>query len=109
MEEGSEAKLPQAELGVVVGEPVRFRFYGSTVRRQDAAGASLEQWKAGELEELAPIEITLPAEGRSEGDVVPVTLEARVTAVGTLELDAVPRKPRKKGERWKIELSVRTE
>jgi hypothetical protein len=109
MEEGSEAKLPAKELGVVVGEPVRFRFFGSTVRRQDTAGAELERWKDGEVEELAPIEITLPAEGRREGDVVPVTLQSRVTEVGTLELEAVPRTPAKKDERWKIELSVRTE
>ena len=30
MEEGTDAELPPHELGVVVGEPVRFRFFGST-------------------------------------------------------------------------------
>ena len=38
MEEGTEAELPPHELGVVVGEPVRFRFFGSSVRRDDRAG-----------------------------------------------------------------------
>jgi len=73
------------------------------------AGAELESWKEGELEELAPIEVTLPAEGRREGDVVPVHLEAKVTEVGTLLLEAVPTQPQKADERWKIELSVRAE
>jgi hypothetical protein len=109
MEEGTEAKLPAHELGVVVGEAVRFRFFGSSVRREDQAGTELERWKEGELEELAPIEVTLPAEGRREGDVVPVHLEARVTEVGTLLLEAVPAQPQKADERWKIELSVRAE
>ena len=93
MEEGTQATLPPHELGVVVGEPVRFRFFGSSVRREDKAGAELESWKEGELEELAPIEVTLPAQGRSEGDVVPVRLGASVTEVGTLLLEAVPIKP----------------
>jgi hypothetical protein len=109
MEEGTEAKLPAHELGVVVGQPVRFRFFGSSVRREDQTGAELEHWKEGELEELAPIEVTLPAEGRREGEVVPVHLEARVTEVGTLLLEAVPTAPQKPDERWKIELSVRGE
>lgn len=107
MEEGTEAKLPPHELGVVVGEPVRFRFFGSTVRRDDVAGTELESWKAGELEELSPIEVTLPASKRSEGDVVPVRLRAAVTEVGTLLLEAIPTEPLDPGERWRVELSVR--
>lgn len=107
MEEGSHADLPPLELGVVVGEPVRFRFFGSTTRREDTAGTELDHWKDGELEELAPIEVTLPAEGRTEGDVVPVRLAASVTEVGTLLLEAVPTSPKKADERWKIELTVR--
>ena len=107
MEEGSRAALPDEELGVVVGEPVRFRFFGSSVRRDDTAGTQLESWRDGEIEELPPIEITLPAEGRPEGAVVPIKLSASVTEVGTLLLEAIPSEPVVADERWKIELSVR--
>ncbi len=107
MEEGTVASLPKHELGVVVGEKVSFRFFGSTTRRTDAAGTELERWTAEDLSELAPIEVTLPAEGRRVGDVVPVRLHAEVTDVGTLLLAAIPTKPLKKDERWKVELSVR--
>ncbi len=107
MEEGSRAELPPEELGVVVGEPVRFRFFGSTVRRDDTAGTELDRWTETELEELPPIEITLPPEGRREGDVVPVRLQASVTEIGTLALDAVPVEPQRPDERFRIELSVR--
>ena len=107
LEEGTEAALPPQELGVVVGEPVQFRFFGSSVRRDDPAGLELESWREGELSELSPVEVTLPTEGRREGDVVPVRLRAQVTEVGTLLLEAVPITPGKPGERWKVELGVR--
>jgi molecular chaperone DnaK (HSP70) len=111
MEEGTAAELPAHELGVVVGEPVRFRFFGSSVRRGDAAGTVLEDWKGDELEELPPIEVTLPADGRRDGEVVPVRLRSQVTEVGTLRLEAEPMQPaaggRKGPERWRVELSVR--
>jgi hypothetical protein len=108
MEEGTVADLPPHEVGVVVGEPVRFRFFGSTVRRDDREGVELERWAEGELEELSPIEVVLPAEGRTEGEVVPVKLHASVTEIGTLLLEAIPTHPRKANERWRIELSVRS-
>jgi hypothetical protein len=107
MEEGTSAALPPQELGVVVGEPVSFRFFGSSVRRADPAGTLLEHWAKGELEELSPIELTLPAEGRNQGDFVPIRLEASVTPVGTLKLEARPLEPLSPDERWKLELSVR--
>jgi molecular chaperone DnaK (HSP70) len=108
MEEGTEATLPPHELGVVVGEPCSFRFFGSTVRRSDAPGTVLEDWRSDELDELPPIEVTLPAEGRREGDVVPVRLRSQVTAVGTLQIEAEPIRPTQPGERWRVELSVRS-
>ena len=108
MEEGTEAPLPPHQLGVVVGEPVRFRFFATSVRRDDRAGTQLEDWSPEELEEVAPIEVTLPADGREEGDVVSVRLHASVTPVGTLLLEAEPLEPVVEGERWKVELSVRT-
>jgi molecular chaperone DnaK (HSP70) len=109
MEEGTATELPPHELAVVVGEPVEFRFFGSTVRRNDAAGTQLDAWKPGELEELAPISITLPAEGREAGELVPIRLHPSISPVGILELEAVPLAPREPDERWKVELNVRAE
>ncbi|MEO8903918.1 MAG: Hsp70 family protein [Polyangiaceae bacterium] len=107
MEEGSHAALPPQELYVVVGEPVTFRFFGSTARRSDAAGTVLERWRAGELAELPPIELTLPPSGRAVGEVVAVQLQASVTAIGTLKIEAIAQTPLTPDERWQIELSVR--
>ncbi len=106
MEEGSEAALSGLEFGLVVGEPVQFRFFGSTVRRQDPSGALLDFWAPDELQELEAIHATLPAEGRRPGEMVPVSLHAGVTETGTLELAAVPRDG---SARWKVEFDVRGE
>ncbi len=104
IEEGSECEPAPQELGLVVGEPVSFRFFGSSVRRDDAVGTTVERWSEGELEELPEIQATLPADGRTPGEVVPVRLRAGVTEVGTLRLEAMPKAGK---ERWKVELDVR--
>ncbi len=104
MEEGTEEQLPPHEFGLVVGAPVRFRFFGSTVRREDTAGTRLDYWTPDDIEELDEIEVTLPLEGRDPGEVVPVQLCAAVTEVGTLKLEAVARDG---GNRWKVEFDVR--
>ncbi|WP_262965130.1 Hsp70 family protein [Methylobacter psychrophilus] len=104
MEEGTREELPDDEFGLVVGEPVRFRFFASTTRRDDKVGTRLDYWTNEELSELDELDITLPEEGRRSGEVVSVHLCAAVTEVGTLELQAISLKD---SSRWKIEFDVR--
>ena len=104
MEEGTSEELPNDEFGLVVGEPVRFRFFASTIRREDKVGTRLDYWTDEELAELDELDITLPEEGRRSGEIVPVHLCAAVTEVGTLELQAVSQKD---SGRWKIGFDVR--
>jgi hypothetical protein len=103
MEEGSEIELPAQQFGLVVGEPVHFRFFGSSVRRQDGIGTMLDSWAPDELQELNEIQATLASDGRRPGDVVQVKLHALATESGTLELAAVAAD----GGRWKVEFDVR--
>jgi len=102
MEEGTEAKVPSREFGLVVGEPVEFRFLSSSVRKQDQAGSLLDDW-GSDLEEISPLEVTLHLDGQ-QGTVVPVRLETRVTELGTLEIWCVSRDGT---GRWKLELNIR--
>ncbi|HYS07346.1 MAG TPA: Hsp70 family protein [Myxococcales bacterium] len=103
MEEGSTVDLPQLEVGAVVGDTASFRFFASSTRREDAAGAVVEE--VDELEELPAIETTLPAADGKAGEVLPVHLRSHVTEVGTLELQLVA----EGGRAWKLEFSVRQE
>jgi Hsp70 protein len=102
MEEGTEARIPDKEFGLVVGEPAEFRFLSSSVRKQDRAGSLLEDW-GSELDELSPLEVTLKLDGQ-QGAVLPVRLETRVTELGTLEVWCVSRDGT---NRWKLELNIR--
>jgi hypothetical protein len=103
MEEGTSASLPDRRFGLVVGEPAEFRFLSSTVRKTDATGALIEDW-GDDLEEMSPLEVTLPGEPETD-TVVPVTLESRVTEIGTLELWCVSAE--RTADRWKLELNIR--
>jgi hypothetical protein len=102
MEEGTSHKYQDREFGLVVGEPAEFRFFCSSSRKNDDAGLLLEEWNADDLEELAPIEVTLSAGGQA-GEMVRVTLESTVTETGVLQLWCVG----KDGRRWKLEFNVR--
>lgn len=104
MEEGTQEEVPDDEFGLVIGEPVRFRFFASNTRREDRVGTRLDYWTDDELSELAEVEITLADQNRRPGEVIPVHLCAAVTEVGTLELQAVSIKD---SGRWKIEFDVR--
>ena len=105
MEEGSSVDVPSQEFGLIIGQPVNFQFFGSTVRRDDIAGTHLDYWAPEELEELPEIQVTLPvSEGRREGEVVPVTLASRVTELGTLYLEAIAAD---NGQKWHVEFDVR--
>jgi molecular chaperone DnaK (HSP70) len=105
MEEGTGLHMGHHEFGLVIGQPVHFQFFGSTVRRNDQAGTRLESWWEEELQELPEIQVTLPiSEGRNEGEVVPVTLASHVTEIGTLCLEAIAAD---NGQKWHVEFDVR--
>jgi hypothetical protein len=108
MEEGTAIDVPGEELGLMVGETAEFRFFAASHRKHDAVGAVCDPDEDG-LTELDPVEATLApwAEGGEEhraGEVVPVTLRAQATEIGTLALWCVARDRRRQ---WKLEYSVR--
>lgn len=109
LEESSPIPTSGQQFGLVVGEPVHFRFFGSSTRRDDVAGTLLDGWEGDELQELPEIQITLTAEGRRVGDVVPVFLSAHVTEVGTLQLEAqaLSEQSGAAPQSWRVELNVR--
>lgn len=102
MEEGAEVSLDQS-FGLVLGEPVSFRFFASSTRHDDSVGTVADP---AELTELPPLETTLgPAATGGEEEVVEVRLEARLSEIGTLELAAVDVSS---DRRWKLSFNLRT-
>lgn len=103
LEEGQEIVLQKPELELALGQPVLFPLFTSTVRADDHAGDVLRV-APDQLLRLPPLHTILRGGKRSGTKQVPVTLAARATEIGTLELWCVAREG---GNRWRLEFNVR--
>jgi hypothetical protein len=103
LEEGTEIALDKPELELALGQPVLFPLYSSTVRANDKAGQLLDL-APNKLLHLPPLHTVLRGGKRSGAKNVPVTLAARCTEIGTLELFCVAKDG---GNRWRLEFNVR--
>jgi len=100
MEEGTAVAIPDRQFGLTVGQPAEFRFFSSTVRKNDPPGSLIEDF-GDDLQELSPMEVNLTS---TNGMLtVPVSFETVVTETGVLQLWCVARD----GRRWKLEFNVR--
>jgi molecular chaperone DnaK (HSP70) len=99
MEEGGGHQIKDRQFALRIGERAQFKLFQSTERKQDAPGEMLQEI-GPDVEEMAPVEVSLPG---NAGETVLVTLESLVTEIGMLELWFVA----KDGRRWKLEFSVR--
>jgi hypothetical protein len=104
MEEGTELDVPTDGVGLVVGQRAHFRFFGSSVRKQDQAGDLIASWTEGELFETDGLETMLAADDRIDEPFVPVRFHSRITELGMFELWCVSTTT---DNRWRLEFSVR--
>ena len=104
MEEGSEIDVPGDEIGLIVGEPAKFSFFSSSVRKKDKPGDVLHNWTESELMESDSLEANLPADERFTEGYVPVLFQSRITELGMFELWC---KSTISDDAWKLEFSVR--
>ena len=102
LQEGEEVRLPQPELELALGQPVLFPLWTSTVRGDDKPGDVL-RLPPESLLQLPPLHTVLRGGKRAGAKRVPVTLAAKCTEIGTLELYCVS----KEGNRWRLEFNVR--
>ncbi|MEZ6130536.1 MAG: Hsp70 family protein [Planctomycetaceae bacterium] len=103
MEEGTQVDVPGSGIGLVVGEPARFRFFSSAVRK-DQPGQRLQHWSADEVVETDSLEAELDRREGMEDDYVPVRFESKINELGVFELWCVHTDS---DARWKLEFSVR--
>jgi len=104
MEEGTESDVPSDEIGLIVGEPAQFRFFKSSIRKEDQPGDLIPSWSSDEIEETDSMEATLPKDDDVTESYVPVTFHSHITELGMFELWCVNAQTEK---RWKLEFSVR--
>jgi hypothetical protein len=102
LQEGEEVHMPKPELQLALGQPVLFPLYTSTVRGDDKPGQVL-RLPPESLLQLPPLHTILRGGKRTGVKQVPVTLAAKCTEIGTLELYCES----KEGNRWRLEFNVR--
>ena len=103
LEEGQEIDLAKPELELSLGQPVMFPLFSSTVRAADKAGDLLDV-APSQLLHMPPLHTVLRGGKRSGTKSVPVTLSARCTEIGTLELFCVAKDG---NNRWRLEFNTR--
>ncbi|MGZ3430050.1 MAG: Hsp70 family protein, partial [Polyangia bacterium] len=89
-EEGSEVTLSEHALELLTNRPVRFRLFSSSDRVGDRAGQLLTL-PPDALAELPPMYTVLRFQRSSHEAALSVNLHARLTEIGTLELECVAR------------------
>jgi len=94
-------RVDQRKFELTVGKPVRFELFTSD--RSDAAG-QLITVKPAELVRLAPLVATLP---KIADKSLRVVLEARLSAVGTLDLSCVEAQPSDDAKRIALSFDLR--
>jgi hypothetical protein len=106
-EEGAEITLAGHALELVTNRPVRFRLFSSSDRVGDAAGQLLTL-PADALAELPPMYTVLRFSRSSQETALSVNLRARLTEIGTLELECVARATgNEQDDRWKLAFDLR--
>ena len=103
-EEGSSLDIPSSPVGLVVGQPVQFRFFYSDQRQDDQPGSVLKSWDDDELRETSPMEVLLQIDSDEPMNFVPVTFHAEITELGVFELWC---QSTQTDQRWKLELNTR--
>jgi hypothetical protein len=90
----------------VVGDTTEFRFFLSANRPDDPLGTILPDAGVPDLQELPPLSAALPAddEATPPGTLVPVTLEAVLSEIGTLQLWGQEVNGQR---RWKLQYELR--
>ncbi len=102
MEEGTQLNVQSNEIGLVVGQPVSFRFFRSNQRQSDQPGDLIADWE-DQLEESTPLNTTLSADGLDESYAA-VKFESNITELGMFELWCTAVNT---DHRWKLEFNVR--
>ena len=109
-EEGEEIKLDQPELQLLANTPVAFRLYSSLSRTEDTAGDVVSFTASDNMLDPAsdprlhaPLRAVIRF-GKGGERLVPVTLGARLTEVGTLETWADSKISE---HRWRLQFQLR--
>ena len=103
-EEGSGYTIDQEGLQLIANKPVSFRLFSSLTRTEDQPGQIVTFAPDEELHQHAPLDAVIRFGKPGAERLVPIQLEAQLSAVGTLEIFA---QSKLSEHRWKLEFQLR--
>ena len=102
-QEGDEISIAGHDFDLLMGQPVIFPLASSSVRPDDRPG-DLVTADPDSIRELPPLQSLMRVGRKAKAERVPVSLAARVTEVGTIELWC---QSRTDARRWKLQIQLR--
>jgi molecular chaperone DnaK (HSP70) len=102
-QEGEEIAISGHDFDLLMGQPVAFPLASSSVRPDDRPG-DLVRADADSIRELPPLQSLMRGGRKAKAERVPVSLAARVTEVGTVELWC---QSRTDDRRWRLQIQLR--
>jgi molecular chaperone DnaK (HSP70) len=102
-QEGDEITIAGHDFDLLMGQPVVFPLASSSVRPDDKPGA-LVAADRDSIRELPPLQSLMRVGRKARAERVPVSLAARVTEVGTIELWC---QSRTDDRRWRLQIQLR--
>ncbi len=102
-QEGEEITIAGHDFELLMGQPIVFPLASSSVRPDDKPGA-LVKAEPDSIRELPPLQSLMRVSRKAKAERVPVSLAARVTEVGTIELWC---QSRTDNRRWRLQIQLR--
>src|SRR5262245_10054142 len=102
-QEGEEIAIAGHDFDLLMGQPVVFPLASSSVRPDDKPG-SLVAADPDSIRELPPLQSVMRVSRKARSERVPVSLAARVTEIGTIELWC---QARTDDRRWRLQVQLR--
>ncbi len=106
-EEGATLEVDRDDLQLVANRPVAFRLYSSLTRTDDRLGDVVEfpaEAAGTELHQHAPLQAVIRFGKRTGERLIPVTVGARLTEIGTLDLGC---RSKVSDHQWRLEFQLR--
>ncbi len=102
-QEGEEITIAGRDFDLLMGQPVVFPLASSSVRPDDKPG-DLVRADPDSIRELPPLQSLMRVSRKARAERAPVSLAARVTEVGTIELWC---QSRTDDRRWRLQIQLR--
>jgi hypothetical protein len=103
-ENGTEKDIPVENLGLIVGEHTEFKFFSSNSKEE--IGTLISEIETDKLNPLPSLTAFLSDETASPGSMIPVTLKAIFTEIGTLQIWCYEKRGSRK---WRLEFNLEPE